>query len=131
MKVIKYCTNPGITGSGSWHQYPGTGHDELSVRNKQGTLQTFSGNVYPVMILADGTLIHLYASNVDGSSTPGFLIYGYIAIDVNGFKKPNVIGKDIFEVFILENKLSPFGSLKYADTCDTTGQGCAAEYLYK
>lgn len=37
-------------------------------------------------------------------------ICGYIMIDINGFKNPNVWGKDIYGVYILKNgNLKPFG----------------------
>lgn len=75
-----------------------------------------------------------------------------LIIDVNGNKQPNIIGKDIFELFLMENRVvpagptdpiggdglciqrgepnwdkclgSPYGTINY-------GWGCSAQYLYK
>lgn len=62
---------------------------------------------------------------------------GDIAVDVNGFKGPNIIGKDIFFFYILKKRLVPFGTEgtwtgtnKYY-RCEQGGDGeaCAAEYI--
>lgn len=131
MKVVKYCPSINSAGSGCWHAFPGVGYDNLTVRDKQGDMQSFFGSGYPAIVLTDGTLIYIPGVNIEGYNFSGISNYGQIVIDVNGFKKPNVIGKDIFQILILDDKLSPFGVLLETNTCDTTGQGCAAEYLYK
>ncbi|MDD3151002.1 MAG: hypothetical protein PHV68_09220, partial [Candidatus Gastranaerophilales bacterium] len=66
---------------------------------------------------------------------------GFIYIDVNGFKKPNIWGKDIFEVEITSNAIVPQGAKNFYDpdtTCvegstatDNLGNGCSAKYLYE
>lgn len=67
-----------------------------------------------------------------------------VIIDINGIKKPNIIGRDIFK-FILsgDGKLYPFGSFDYdtfmgdshedpKDLCDTTNDGYACgAYLFE
>lgn len=62
---------------------------------------------------------------------------GYINVDVNGFKKPNTIGKDIFYIHIYQNGLAPFGVSDddgtdiALTTCskNEVGHGCAAKVL--
>ena len=66
--------------------------------------------------------------------------YGRISIDVNGKRKPNVIGKDIF-VLNMNNlhKVIPGGAEGFYDSqdyaCDKDakygGPACSAEYLQK
>lgn len=54
-------------------------------------------------------------------------------IDVNGNAKPNQVGRDIYEIFFLPNKIIPVGANNdyYSSTCDrsSTGWGCAASVL--
>jgi type II secretory pathway pseudopilin PulG len=76
-------------------------------------------------ILSNGTLLKFYTTGSSGS--------GYILVDVNGFKKPNTIGKDIFGIYLTINSIKPFGyqGSTFQNTCSTSssGLGCAAEYL--
>lgn len=58
----------------------------------------------------------------------------FINIDVNGFKKPNKIGKDIYLMILTKNRLLPLGTqddAAHADDCNPNadGWGCAAKYL--
>lgn len=59
---------------------------------------------------------------------------GLLLIDVNGIKKPNTYGKDIFEVHIFKNGIKPYGFDGDTDdlyNCSKTssGYGCAAKVL--
>ncbi len=56
-------------------------------------------------ILADGTAIALQGYNVCGNVTGHC---GEIWVDVNGHKKPNVVGKDVFLFIFTKNKLVPY-----------------------
>jgi len=97
------------------------------------------GNGSAGVVLQDGAyIIFAYQDNTCASinvTPPGneglANICGWIAVDVNGAKNPNVVGKDIFAVWVLENKIIPFGTMNYASTCSTsdTGLGCSAQYL--
>jgi len=95
------------------------------------------------MVLADGTLVYI---NWTGYSTCNFTDGGVtyctnIYVDVNGFKGPNIVGKDIFEFWITANGLVPYGQTgTYADdtiycnpnsTNAKDGYGCAAKVLNK
>jgi len=62
------------------------------------------------IVLNDGTLIHSEDPNFANSSNP---IISYYMIDVNGFKPPNVVGKDMFAITLAEDgRVSP-GYLVY------------------
>jgi hypothetical protein len=52
--------------------------------------------INPAAVLADGTII------IVGSG------YGYLAVDINGMKKPNKWGYDLF-AFALRPKIIPYG----------------------
>jgi len=86
-------------------------------------------------VLADGTLVRYLDYDCDTST--GYC--GYILFDVNGFKKPNTMGKDIFGVFVFLKGIVPFGSpvvdggIRAEGTvCDPAGEGfpCSATALY-
>jgi len=61
---------------------------------------------------------------------------GWIHIDVNGFKRPNILGKDLFALWITKTGIYPFGMANDGyNYCDKTqsyqssGRGCAAKIL--
>jgi len=58
-----------------------------------------------------------------------------IFIDVNGFKPPNTVGKDIFGIRVSDTRVMPYGTAgdEFVGTCVATGTGygCSAEDLYK
>lgn len=93
----------------------------------------------PGAILNDGTLISMvsafpsasasisvcstsYPVN-EGDKNPGFII------DVNGFKAPNVVGKDILHIQYVNNRLTTFGSGTDCNVSNIGGLGCAYSYL--
>lgn len=101
------------------------------------------------MILKDGAIITTWWA--DGANCNHDAAYktncGALIIDVNGFKPPNVQGKDVFWIYIAENYVFPNGTTgdyNYvqsgsahgygckADTFSTLqGFGCSAQYLYQ
>ena len=90
---------------------------------------------YRRMILADGSQIMFYGadSSCESSWSSSNNSCGYIWADVNGEKKPNIIGRDIFNFSIKETGLYPAG----CDTSDinmctkkgATGKECACKVL--
>lgn len=79
--------------------------------------------------MQNGTLLHsnttyfpMSAILVDGAMIQ-FTCYSEIQVDVNGYKKPNVVGKDIFH-FLLKNK----GTTK--TTFWETANGCTSAPYY-
>lgn len=91
--------------------------------------------------LKDGTSVMFVKGNNACNPTH---FCGEVTIDVNGLKKPNTIGKDIYAAKILFNRLVPLGSpyvLDYdytdpGEACDpkipgANGDNCAFDYLFK
>lgn len=80
-------------------------------------------------MLADGATIAIESRTSDPANDR------YIFVDVNGFKNPNTIGKDIFGIRILKNKILPLGSTDSItnprQTCFVTNTGFenSAKYL--
>lgn len=52
-----------------------------------------------------------------------------IWVDVNGDKKPNRLGKDVFAFILTKNGLVPAGTDNKGNNCKTTGYDCCAEHL--
>lgn len=129
LNVQKSCNNS-TTGE-CWHTSP-------LPKNLNGTDQLLNGSSYPSSILNDGALLKFHAGRSDCSFSG--LVYGYsfqnqcinIAVDVNGFKKPNVIGKDIFQVSVFADKITPFGIVSDCKLFPPSdfGFGCATKYLF-
>jgi len=72
----------------------------------------------PTIILADGsTILHGILS------TTYALPMAYFAVDINGAKKPNIYGRDLFQfmVFPQTQELSPLGFYNLNAIDDTTG----------
>lgn len=137
MHVIKKCDRTGayqnsIKGT-CWHNdytWKQLNNGDISYGNNDDLLTgAFSG-----FVLADGSMAK-FSTNMNACANGAFgydAKCGYIIIDVNGFKKPNVIGRDIFGMTVFGTKLAPFDTATFGN-CDTssTGWGCAAYYLYQ
>jgi len=89
----------------------------------------------PGLILNNGSLLRFtYSlSNCTTNTGNGLLYCGSIYVDVNGFAKPNTVGRDIFAVWVQENSIKPFGvpGCSWYGTCNTAnhGYGCSTEYI--
>ncbi len=64
-------------------------------------------------VMSDGTAVRLAVysptctyQNSEGHTT----VCGLVSVDLNGYKKPNVQGKDSFGFLLLKDKLIPFGT---------------------
>ena len=103
-------------------------------------------NTYPFscsssagLVLKDGTLVltnyqDTNCASGSGASVEGLSnVCGWLTIDINGFKMPNTVGKDIYIMLMLKNGLKPAGIGTLAGRCTPTsdGRGCAAKYLYE
>ncbi len=100
----------------------------------------YSGNwdtntAHKKLILQDGVQVNFTSftknCNLDNSNNTGSTnVCGYIHVDVNGVKKPNVIGKDSF-VFVLKNEgLYPSGcDIVNLCTKEYSGYACACKVL--
>ena len=89
----------------------------------------WGNNVYPKLVLADGTqIIFVHRSNDCSSSWFGSDDVCFtIGVDVNGEKPPNTWGRDAFIFVIKENGLHPAG----CDTAvfDVRGQNSTCKVL--
>lgn len=54
-----------------------------------------------------------------------------IFVDVNGDKKPNRLGRDVFAFVLTTEGLVPAGANNESEHCDTTGYDCSAKYIMK
>jgi prepilin-type N-terminal cleavage/methylation domain-containing protein len=123
MSVIK-------TGSGIWP-------DKISWLNN--TLVTVNGGY--AILLNDGIAIRF---GTDASSTCSTVSYYNgnannagslpacytMIVDINGMKPPNTVGKDIFAIAALSNRIIPYGTSSGFE-CTSYGYGCSALYLYQ
>lgn len=97
------------TGGACFHQGTTAWHD-LNGNVGWGDYTTF-----PSGILQDGMMFAVRLSNPncdhpnDGTVRNDFC--GSIFVDVNGFKKPNVEGRDLFEFQLTKNGIYPRGSM--------------------
>lgn len=134
IKELKTCNNGAYIGE-CWHSNSGT----KVAHYLDGTAITGWGPGGSVGVLVDGGFARFgsIASDCD-SNLPGWseslknnIGCGSIAIDINGYKAPNVMGRDIFYFAILENRIAPYGTDldTYSSTCNTSGYGCAAKVL--
>lgn len=107
--------------------------DTKGLDNSTGVLDSGSS-----IMLNDGSLVQFWLNDSncvsDWGTPPVYKRCGGGVVDVNGLKKPNVIGKDIFPFSVLDGRILPYG-LKgdpYENTCNTSseGDGCSALYLY-
>jgi type II secretory pathway pseudopilin PulG len=89
-------------------------------------------------ILNDGTSI-LFTSLYDGNTAilgvyKNLFVYSLsFLVDVNGVKKPNVVGKDIFAFVLTEKGITPAGTDNKSVNCDNRSTNnnwdCAAKVL--
>lgn len=70
----------------------------------------------PTLVLSDGSMMNFSSADAScmGTDTGTIApfaghICGAVIVDVNGCKKPNTWGKDIFSIELLENKALPLG----------------------
>lgn len=116
------CWHPLSVDGGTWKQLNGASTDSSTV----GT----------GLLLNNGALINFVALSKNCSDSSAYylkpIVCGRIIIDVNGFKAPNITGKDIFYFNILSNKLEPWGVPdSYSQICSpsTGGIYCTASKL--
>jgi len=131
LSKIKSCDYPNNFGN-CWHKMDG------DCKNLKGVANTGWGSGSGV-ILNNGSLVRFRFNQSDCNDTGyGVPICGHIIMDINGYKGPNVTGKDIFAVYIQEKTIKPWGISgdTYQDDCKNltgsiVGLGCSAQYLYQ
>jgi prepilin-type N-terminal cleavage/methylation domain-containing protein len=134
--ISKYCLYTAASADDCWHAHL----PSAKVHQLGGAGEIFWDNNYPAMILNDGTLLYFWGGKADCSlNDPPFNNQCiHLSVDVNGFKAPNTVGKDIFIVHIFANRIAPYGVQGdgYENDCNTNpasgaGYGCSAKYLYQ
>lgn len=125
LKVIKTCDSNASYGN-CW--------DYTNSNDHKGT---WGGNSSGA-ILNDGAFLMFSYSDVTCSNAAfgtNISRCGNIFIDTNGFKGPNLIGKDIHCVIIAKNSIIPLGSNQITAAVAQYGSGSvwtnSADYLYK
>ena len=90
---------------------------------------------YQKAVMNDGMLLQLFTKDT-------FAVSGEIRVDINGYKKPNTLGKDIFKFTIDGNKILPYGMAStneeetFSTHCNLTsennynGDACTAWVIY-
>lgn len=122
-KIIADCD---IAGDTCWRS-----DATLRTRNLSNTAYAFDFSTgYPGIVTADGIDIIF---SIDSA------VKGWIMVDVNGNKKPNVLGKDVFGMRFTPEKSFPFTQAEMG-TCNPpangsagvnyTGLGCSEYYVY-
>jgi len=146
MNYIKRCTasvNEGCIGSSYYPGLDGTGTGGTDAFNVNGLIL----NNGAIVILKSYSDAELYNCNhsISGSSGVFNEICGTFYIDVNGLKRPNTVGKDLFVFSITKSGAYPLGAegtplgiSDFTQSCNPDnqtyswrGQGCAAKYLYE
>lgn len=131
LKIAKACMN--ARTEGCWHPLTTNG----------GTWKTLSGGSTDGnasgsgAVLNNGTMINFIAIDSQcafkGIYYQKSAICAWIVVDVNGFKLPNMLGKDVFYFNVLENKLEPWGApdsvLQTCSISSTQGIYCTASKL--
>lgn len=141
VKYIKTCAANDWYGGKCWadHVYTGYGLTKFLNGTSVHSNEIPLGNGNAGAVLPDGTnVLFAYQDNTCTSqNTPGVgyegltNVCGWISVDVNGVKGPNIVGRDIFGMFLLENKVVPYGTKNFSGTCNTSGRGlgCSSQYI--
>ena len=131
LKITKYCGGEAL---GCW----------VDTYSLKGTL--FQSHEYKKRyskaVLADGETILTFVLSPTCSGAYGSVkdVCGICRIDVNGKKKPNQMGRDVFTFYIAKNRIVPAGSAEdtsnYSfdrscrDASSHEGRGCTAWVIY-
>lgn len=133
LNTVKDC-DAGASAGICWHTASGW-------KSATGDPTDVSANNLAAVVLNNGAMIEFRtnASYVNCTGTCGAIQRcGWMQVDVNGFQKPNVIGKDIFVINIQKDKATPSGITGDCDfdNCGATvtnavtpafaGNGCGA-----
>lgn len=122
--VVKSCDT---SGSDCWH----AAGDIKTMPLQDGTQYDFVDlSSYPGFVTADGMKYVVYSDGVVNNM-------GWLMVDVNGDRKPNVAGKDVFAIRLrYQLKAVPFGFDSNSSDCNppsdqgaNTGLNCSAYYI--
>lgn len=133
LNYIQNCNDSSSSGN-CWH----VASKFFALDGQPSTLTGWS-NSYPGLVLSNGILLIFGSTNLNcaaGINTSGYSRCGEINVDVNGFKGPNTLGKDIFQIHVLGNRILPRGisgdwNVGCTNGGGDGGLGCGAVYLYQ
>lgn len=122
--LIKECST-GATNGQCFHANGGWQHADKTLAD--GTGDAHEAHDQHGLILKNGFMMKWCSWTCTNASPNCANVY----VDINGFKPPNTVGKDIFGFNVMTNRLKPFGSqgTSLSGTCATSGYGCSADYL--
>lgn len=130
LSFVKHCTTANMLGN-CWH---------LSAAGKYLNGNTAGWAATPGGILSDGTLVRI---GKPIGSNAAISAFSAISVDVNGFKGPNTVGKDVYYVWITNTGVRPWGvsgdtandtittCVENSTAALNTGNGCSAKYLFQ
>ena len=122
LQRAQICSGSGCFSSDMYTNLDGTDYKRLDTDTRWASL--------PKFILSDGTLI-LFDSSLSSDCTGSFggvKFCAEIFVDINGKKKPNRWGRDLYEFLLTDNGLALSGCNQSCDT-STTGYHCACKVL--
>lgn len=135
-KVVKYCDTQAST-QGCWvaasqNYYLNKPSDPIAGIPNNNPAKDLG--VSRGLFLADGTTMSTMAAwNSDCDADAYGKVCGWILIDVNGFNAPNTVGRDVYGVWVVTDRVIPIGlpmPVTWSqDGCKTTGWGCSSKYL--
>lgn len=123
----------------------------LEMDNKTKYTNFNSSDAYAKFQLSDGSIWYTYIYDQNctynwGTSPHLQTICAHIAVDINGYKKPNTLGKDVFSFYLTKYGIIPTGTALetaaynfnsacvkdkgHIGTWGANGEGCAAWIIY-
>jgi len=130
LHVIRECNNKAGCWSKDLTQKPGGGAAEgASEIGMGGDIIAFSLNDGTNVCLdywSQSDIINKFGVNKNLMSAPLS-----VWVDVNGDRKPNKLGKDVFAFVLTSQGIVPAGINNNSAHCKSTGYDCAAKYLIK
>lgn len=130
LSYVKECDNNASSGI----CFPAT----VTQQDKSGSTDYSYRNTNTAgLILKDGTMAIFYldspACTYPRGSAPFDTECGWVTVDVNGFNKPNMWGKDVYTFLFYVDRVRPQGvhGGGYESCSVSSGFGCASQYLYQ
>lgn len=133
LKITKNCGTGGNCFSGeNYYHLNGNSRGDINSDASISKAQLSDGSLLGYAVLSN-TCVENWGSSKELQN-----ICGYFYIDTNGFKKPNIVGKDFFLIYMTKYGLVPTGSPSettgYTFTTDCLGKhagwGCSAWVIY-
>lgn len=138
LKSIRTCEVPYKLGDSKNSCF--TEFSQIKLLNGSSATYNYLNDDAATMILANGSVVLFYLDSASCAfNFEGYFNYkrcGWVTIDVNGLKKPNTFGKDIYVLYVMDKSVKPlmyeylYETNKNGDcTPDSTGYSCSGHYL--